>query len=341
MIRSYSSSLGREISTNGGSGSRFTWSRLCRHCTTNVTRALIVLSAVSSVCVRCVDAQPLFTPPVSQQHCVCLARQSGWTINCAAPAPILAAAKYLQDNEATCSTASSFDSTTTTSGSTTSISSCAENYSMIQSHRDFCPRGTLPKSSNVDVLKLIDKYEKVYDACYIPRRFDSRAAACPSINCADARSLVDAVHTLYNECSATCNLDRCKSAFWSLLSARDVCPEASSLPGTVETALRDFQEHCEEWACNSARAPYDMNAVNCEDLTLQRQRAIDDVARRRKEEKNKVRTFVIAGVSAAGFCVLVAAVVAAVVMRARRNAAAAVLTATNPLADNRPFHEIP
>lgn len=342
MFRSHSSSLGRDISANGGSGSRSTRSRSCFHCTASVTRALMMLSAVSSVRVRCVDAQPLFTPPVSQQHCVCLARQSGWTIDCDAPAPILAAAKYLQDNEAACSTAAptTADGQSSSSGSTTPTRSCAENYSLIQSHRDFCPRSALPTSSDVDVLGMIDKYDEVFDACYVPRRFDAQAAACPSINCADARSLVDAVHVLYDDCSATCNLDRCKSAFWSVLSARDACPDASSLPGVVETALRDFRTHCEEWACNSARAPYDMDAVDCEELSLQRQRAVAAVARRRKGEKNR-RTFVIAGVSAAGLCVLVAAVVAAVVMRARRNAAAAALTATNPLADSRTFHEIP
>jgi len=159
--------------------------------------------------------------------------------------------------------------------------------------------------------------------------------------CTDADALIEAVHTLYAECSITCGLDRCKSAFWSLLAARDVCPKDSMLT-TVETALNDFGEHCAESACNSVRSPYDPDAVNCVDLAAQRQGALDEeVARRKTEDDKKAQTFVIAvGVSVTAVATLVVAVVVAVVMRERRRAATFVSSA-NHLAENRAFDELP
>jgi len=289
-----------------------------------------------SACVRCADAQAAFTPPLSQERCACAARQSGWTINCADPGgSILTAAKYLQDNAAACSAPSTSTSTSTTT------TTCAQSYAILQTHRDHCAYGSLPKSADVDVRAMLDKYAAVYDACYIPRHFDATAAACPSVNCADADALIEAVHTLYVECSVTCGGDRCKSAFWSLLAARDVCPKASLL-STVGTALHDFEEHCAASACNSERAPYDPDAVNCAELAAQRLRAIDEEdAQRKKEEHKKAQTVVIVvGVSVAVVAASAAALVVAAVMRSRSRAAAYVVS-TNTLADNRAFDQLP
>ena len=48
----------------------------------------------------------------------------------------------------------------------------------------------------------------------------------------------------------------CKAAIKTVLMYHDTCPE-DSLPDTIERALHDYEEPCEDHLCNSASAVFD------------------------------------------------------------------------------------
>eukprot|EP00793_Prasinoderma_coloniale_P000400 PRCOL_00005384-RA len=177
------------------------------------------------------------------ESCACVANEMGFAIDCENTAPVVAALDYL---EANCQTEM------LVSKSEADEEVCHMNYYILQSHHDFCPHHDLPLEAETK----LHLYEDNFEDCEIARQFDEDLEACPPVaDCSDSAKLLADIAILDTQCIEDCSSDACAAAFQSVLMAHDTCDE-DLLPITLEVALHDFEEVCEDALCNSASEPF-------------------------------------------------------------------------------------
>ena len=112
-----------------------------------------------------------------EESCACVAEQQGWTIDCAKPAPVSAAATYLTDNNCK-------DNNTT--------DACEMNFHIIQSHHDFCGYDDIP----VEAELLVHELDPYFTHCNVRRQHDQDMPQCPAVDCKDKSAMEAAVAKL-------------------------------------------------------------------------------------------------------------------------------------------------
>jgi hypothetical protein len=125
----------------------------------------------------------------------------------------------------------------------------------MQAHHDHCLHDQLP--TNIE--QALHDFEHNYDDCFIKRQYNAALSACPAVTCTDQTPLNNAIVALGNGCNTKTLCDStatCKDAIKKVLMYHDICPE-DSLPDTIERALHDYEEPCEDQLCNSAPAAFD------------------------------------------------------------------------------------
>jgi hypothetical protein len=187
--------------------------------------------------------------------CVCQARAHNWKLDCLTMAPIEAAVSYLQTHT-TCKPYATKDAIPTGCvAKTTPPQQCQDNYYLMQAHHDHCLHDQLP--TNIE--QALHDFEHNYDDCFIKRQYNAALSACPAVTCTDQTPLNNAIVALGNGCNTKTLCDStatCKDAIKKVLMYHDICPE-DSLPDTIERALHDYEEPCEDQLCNSAPAAFD------------------------------------------------------------------------------------
>ena len=112
-----------------------------------------------------------------EESCACVAEQQGWTIDCAKPAPVSAAATYLTDNNCK-------DNNTT--------DACEMNFHIIQSHHDFCGYDDIPAEAAL----LVHELDPYFTHCNVRRQHDQDMPQCPAVDCKDTSAMEAAVAKL-------------------------------------------------------------------------------------------------------------------------------------------------
>jgi len=187
--------------------------------------------------------------------CVCQARAHNWKLDCLTMAPIEAAVDYLKTH-ANCKPYATKDAVPT--GCVAKVKppqDCQDNYYLMQAHHDHCLHDQLP----TDIEKALHDFEHNYDDCFVKRQYNSALSACPAVTCSSQAPLNQAIVDLDAGCNTKSLCDAsatCKAAIKTVLMYHDTCPE-DSLPDTIERALHDYEEPCEDHLCNSASAAFD------------------------------------------------------------------------------------
>lgn len=166
--------------------------------------------------------------------CACDAADFGFTINCADTNLMLSSIPLLQKYN--CSN----DCTSTV---------CRKNYSILQSHHDFC----LPNGLPALVQKGIHLYEDACEECLITRQPDPSLPDCPLVqDCNDGTGMLAYNELLVNGCldPAICQSSSvCGDHFVILQAVYDTCHE-DSLEIFAEQGFHDFQVACVNRGCN-------------------------------------------------------------------------------------------
>jgi len=171
--------------------------------------------------------------------CACVAEAANWTLDCSSVAPVSAAMAYLQANCNETMVADMIEGEP-------DEEACHQNYMLMQAHHDFCPHSSLPPAFEA----AMHDFEELFEDCHIDRQFDPALGVCPIYNCADSDAALKAIGTLQASCKEDCSSDECVKAFQTVLMAHDTCDE-DQFPITLEKALHDFEEVCEDSLCNS------------------------------------------------------------------------------------------
>jgi hypothetical protein len=180
------------------------------------------------------------------EPCGCAAAEESWKIDCTDKAPVDAAwAELAEDgcgaSEAACD----------------ANEHCAKSYRIVQAHHDHCAHDFLPTA--------IEQGFHVYEeacaehACAIAKQFDANQAACPTVTCSDQVAQQAAVDALAG-CEADCSSTACSDAFKTVVAFHDTCEE-DDLIADIEHEIHEFEEVCEDAACNTIAAPFD--AMEC------------------------------------------------------------------------------
>eukprot|EP00747_Dinoflagellata_sp_TGD_P111826 gnl/TRDRNA2_/TRDRNA2_171314_c1_seq7.p1 gnl/TRDRNA2_/TRDRNA2_171314_c1~~gnl/TRDRNA2_/TRDRNA2_171314_c1_seq7.p1 ORF type:complete len:405 (-),score=75.41 gnl/TRDRNA2_/TRDRNA2_171314_c1_seq7:112-1260(-) len=172
--------------------------------------------------------------------CVCQAQEHNWVLDCTDQAKISTAISFL-DGKAACKAVDP-------------PQECINQYYVLQAHHDHCLHDDLPTGAE----HKLHEYEHFYDDCFVKRQFDTKLSVCPAVDCADSKTMTEAVATLQKGCTTTqaCADPTCAEAIKIVLAAHDLCPE-DKLPNNLEAALHDHEEPCEAQLCNSAPAAFD------------------------------------------------------------------------------------
>ena len=179
------------------------------------------------------------------EACACRGRELGVGISCTSlnMLSVNAAIAYLEDPANKCN----------------QTEACPGHYFLLQSHHDFCPHDVLPAAAE----KALHDFEDYYEDCEIARQYDSKLTNCPQVDCHDRKAFTDAADVLANnQCNVTCNSNICKGAIRTVLMAHDTCDE-DDVPESVEKALHDYEEACEDYLCNSRTKVYDPRTEVC------------------------------------------------------------------------------
>ena len=176
--------------------------------------------------------------------CACVAEAANWTLDCSSVAPVSAAMAYLQANCNETMVADMIEGEP-------DEEACHQNYMLMQAHHDFCPHSSLPPAFEA----AMHDFEELFEDCHIDRQFDPALAVCTKIDCADSDAPLKSIGTLQASCTEDCSSDECVKAFQTVLMAHDTCDE-DLLPITLEKALHDFEEVCEDALCNSVEEAF-------------------------------------------------------------------------------------
>lgn len=181
--------------------------------------------------------------------CVCQAQAHGWKLDCSNKAKIEQSVANLEAN-------------VKCKAKNPPQEPCIDNYYLMQAHHDHCLHNQLP----MGIEKKLHDYEHFYSDCYIKRQFNPSLKACPAVVCTNAQAMTTAIATLQtaNKCNtkAKCASSDCSAAIKLVLMAHDTCSE-KQLPNNLETALHDYEDHCEAELCNSASAAFDPCNEKC------------------------------------------------------------------------------
>jgi hypothetical protein len=171
---------------------------------------------------------------MEQTTCVCEAQLQDFVINCSDVQTQVTSLQYLKDNSC---------------ASNCAIEGCKRNYLIIQAHHDYC----LPFEIPIEIQTEIHDFEEVCEDCYIKRKYNPDLPSCDiQPNCSSSSLLIDVVVTLAsNNCSFACTDNMiCGSAFRTLRSLHDICPE-DSFPQVAEELIHLYEESCATMDCNT------------------------------------------------------------------------------------------
>merc|ERR1712057_31546 len=172
------------------------------------------------------------------ESCACVAEEEDFTINC--NQDLTSYFEYLEDNNC----------------QDDCDQNCQRNFYIVQSHHDYCLSGEIP----TELEQELHEFEDSCNSCEISRRYDSSLTTCPSVDCDDDSDAMDAFDVLEGECIASCDSDRCGSAFQILRAYHDGC-DNNDIEEELEEALHSFEDLCAAQDCNVVN---DSNQLVCE-----------------------------------------------------------------------------
>lgn len=198
-----------------------------------LTGQALIIAAIFTICVV---AQ---TVP----SCGCVAKQQGWTINCANVAFVNASLNFLEGNacnSAKCKT----------------DAGCRQAFFIVNAHHDYCFEDDLPEAIEIAV----HKFETFCDQCKVLRKYNPSLPVCPAPTCSSPDTAISAMaFLLANNCTQHCNTTACASNYKTVRAFHDLCAE-SDIPESVEDGIHDVEGPCEQESCNAASAPFDPNS---------------------------------------------------------------------------------